>query len=187
MHPACLVPPILPHSPSSTPWKQLIIPASISQEKPRTHIASRIFLSFWGLCIRQNFVSTSTQPKLLWYHLFSNEDTVSWVSEVRQIVSGLTAKAFAKNAQLPPAWVAQAARGSALQHSWGCFPLPACNLPCTLLGGDSSSLNNWGNVWQLKAGQRRLTEGQLRETALSKAIKWALPSALISHQTACPP
>lgn len=110
-----------------------------------------------------------------------------WVSkkrEVIQIASAQTAKTFAKSTQLPLAWVAQASRGSVLLHSWGCFPHPACNLPCTLLGGESSSPNYWANLQELKLGQQRPTEGQLKETAPSKATIWVLPSLLISHQTA---
>lgn len=110
-----------------------------------------------------------------------------WASKKRediQTVSAPRAKTFAKNALLPPAWVAQAGRGLALWHGWGCFPLPACNLPCTLLGGDSSSPSYWADIWQPKPEQQRPPEGQLKETAPAKPIKWVPASALISHQKA---
>lgn len=63
------------------------------------------------------------------------------------------------------------AEGQCFSKVWGCFPLPACNLPCMLPGRDSSSLNYWVNVWQLKPMQWRPKEDQLKSTAPPKAIK----------------
>lgn len=93
------------------------------------------------------------------------------------------AKTFAKNVQPLPSWAAQAGRSSALGHGWRCFPLPACNLPCTLPGGDSSSSQILSQCSAAKTRAVKMCR-RLEETAPSRAVRWVPPSVLISHQIA---
>lgn len=115
---------------------------------------------------------------LRWRHIFTEQ---AKKHEVIKTLSAQMAKIFAKNAQPPPAWAAQAGRSSALWHGWRCFPLPACNLPCTLPGEDSSSSQI---LSQHSTTKMRAVKScrRLEETEPSRAAGWVPPSVLISHQ-----